>query len=60
MKLRNRYSEIKKHDLTDKRFNYDPRDKHAIFKSDLPEDKTDEEIDRYMPNNLSIYDQIGE
>ena len=60
MKLGNRYSEIKKYDLTDKRFNYDPRDKHAILKSDLPEDKTDEEIDRYMLNNLSIYDQIGE
>ena len=53
-------SEIKKHDLTNKQFNYDPRDKHAIFKSDLMEDKTDEEIDQYMLNNLSIYDQIGE
>ena len=53
-------SEIKKHDLTNKQFNYDPRDKHAILKSDLIEDKTDEEIDQYMLNNLSIYDQIGE
>ena len=53
-------SEIKKHDLTNKQFNYDPRDKHAILKSDLLEDKTDEEIDQYMLNNLSIYDQIGE
>ena len=53
-------SEIKKHDLTNKQFNYDPRDKHAILKSDLMEDKTDEEIDQYMLNNLSIYDQIGE
>ena len=52
--------EIKKHDLTNKQFNYDPRDKHAILKSDLMEDKTDEEIDQYMLNNLSIYDQIGE
>ena len=52
-------SEIKKHDLTNKQFNYDPRDKHAILKSDLMEDKTDEEIDQYMLNNLSIYDQIG-
>ena len=52
--------EIKKHDLTNKQFNYDPRDKHAILKSDLLEDKTDEEIDQYMLNNLSIYDQIGE
>ena len=41
-------------------FNYDPHDKHAILKSDLMEDKTDEEIDQYMLNNLSIYDQIGE
>lgn len=53
-------SEIKKHDLTNKQFNYDPLDKHAILKSDLLEDKTDEEIDQYMINNLSIYDQIGE
>ena len=53
-------SEIKKHDLTNKQFNYDPLDKHAILKSDLMEDKTDEEIDQYMLNNLSIYDQIGE
>ena len=53
-------SEIKKHDLTNKQFNYDPRDKHAILKSDLMEDKTDEEIGQYMLNNLSIYDQIGE
>ena len=53
-------SEIKKHDLTNKQFNYDPRDKHAILKSDLMEGKTDEEIDQYMLNNLSIYDQIGE
>jgi len=53
-------SEIKKHDLTNKQFNYDPLDKHAILKSDLLEDKTDEEIDQYMLNNLSIYDQIGE
>lgn len=53
-------SEIKKHDLTNKQFNYDSRDKHAILKSDLTEDKTDEEIDQYMLNNLSIYDQIGE
>lgn len=53
-------SEIQKHDLTNKQFNYDPRDKHAILKSDLMEDKTDEEIDQYMLNNLSIYDQIGE
>ena len=53
-------SEIKKHDLTNKQFNYDPRDKHAILKSDLMEDKTDEEIDQYMLNNLSIYGQIGE
>ena len=52
--------EIKKHDLTNKQFNYDPLDKHAILKSDLLEDKTDEEIDQYMLNNLSIYDQIGE
>lgn len=53
-------SEIQKHDLTNKQFNYDSRDKHAILKSDLMEDKTDEEIDQYMLNNLSIYDQIGE
>ena len=53
-------SEIKKHDLTNKQFNYDPLDKHDILKSDLLEDKTDEEIDQYMLNNLSIYDQIGE
>ena len=53
-------SEIKKHDLTNKQFNYDPRDKHAILKSDLMEDKTDEEIGQYILNNLSIYDQIGE
>ena len=52
-------SEIKEHDLTNKQFNYDPRDKHAILKSDLMEDKTDEKIDQYMLNNLSIYDQIG-
>lgn len=53
-------SEIQKYDLTNKQFNYDSRDKHAILKSDLMEDKTDEEIDQYMLNNLSIYDQIGE
>ena len=53
-------SEIQKHDLTNKQFNYDSRDKHAILKSDLMEDKTDEEIGQYMLNNLSIYDQIGE
>lgn len=53
-------SEIQKHDLTNKQFNYDSRDKHAILKSDLMEGKTDEEIDQYMLNNLSIYDQIGE
>ena len=53
-------SEIQKHDLTNKQFNYDSRDKHAILKSDLMEDKTDEEIDQYMLNNLSIYDQIVE
>lgn len=53
-------SEIKKHDLTNKQFNYAHRDKHAILKSDLMEDKTDEEIDQYMLNNLSIYDQMGE
>ena len=52
--------EIQKHDLTNKQFNYDPHDKHAILKSNLMEDKTDEEINRYMLNNLSIYDQIGE
>ena len=52
--------EIQKHDLTNKQFNYDPHDKHAILKSDLMEDKTDKEINRYMLNNLSIYDQIGE
>ena len=53
-------SEIKKHDLTNKQFNYEPRDTPAILKSDLMEDKTDEEINQYMLNNLSIYDQIGE
>lgn len=52
--------EIQKHDLTNKQFNYDLHDKHAILKSDLMEDKTDEEINQYMLNNLSIYDQIGE
>ena len=52
--------EIQKHELTNKQFNYDPRDKHAILKSDLMADKTDEEINQYMLNNLSIYDQIGE
>ena len=52
--------EIQKHDLTDRQFNYDPRDKHAVLKSDLMENKTDDEIDKYMLNNLSIYDQIGE
>ena len=52
--------EIQKHDLTNRQFNYDPRDKRAILKSDLMEDKTDEEIDKYMLNDLSIYDQIGE
>lgn len=52
--------EIQKHDLTNKQFNYDPCDKHAILKSDLMKDKTDEEIDQYMLKNLSIYDQIGE
>src|SRR5699024_2424509 len=43
-----------------KQFNYDPHDKHAILKSDLMKDKTDEEINQYMLNNLSIYDQIGD
>lgn len=52
--------EIQKHDLTNKQFNYDPCDKHAILKSDLMKDKTDEEIDQYMLKDLSIYDQIGE
>ncbi len=52
--------EIQKHDLTDKQFNYDPHDKRAILRSDLMADKTDEEINHYMHNNLSIYDQIGE
>ncbi len=52
--------EIQKHDLTNRQFNYDPRDKRAILKSDLMKDKTDEEIDKYMLNDLSIYDQIGE
>ena len=52
--------EIQKHDLTNKQFNYDLHDKHAILKSDLMEDKTDEEINQYMLNNLSIYDRIGE
>ena len=52
--------EIQKHDLTNKQFNYDLHDKHAILKSDLMADKTDEEINQYMLNNLSIYDQIGE
>ncbi|MCG4806134.1 hypothetical protein L0M83_22230, partial [Bacteroides uniformis] len=51
---------IQKHDLTNRQFNYDPRDKRAILKSDLMKDKTDEEIDKYMLNDLSIYDQIGE
>lgn len=51
--------EIQKHDLTDKQFNYDPHDKRAILRSDLMADKTDEEINHYMHNNLSIYDQIG-
>ena len=52
--------EIQKHDLTNKQFNYDLHDKHTILKSDLMADKTDEEINQYMLNNLSIYDQIGE
>ena len=52
--------EIQKHDLTNKQFNYDLHDKRAILKSDLMEDKTDEEINQYMLNNLSIYDQIGD
>ena len=52
--------EIQKHDLTNKQFNYDLHDKHAILKSDLMADKTDEEINQYMLNNLSIYDRIGE
>ena len=37
--------EIQKHDLTNKQFNYDPCDKHAILKSDLMKDKIDGEID---------------
>ncbi|MCH9394921.1 Mu transposase C-terminal domain-containing protein, partial [Limosilactobacillus reuteri] len=49
--------EIQKHDLTNKQFNYDLHDKHAILKSDLMADKTDEEINQYMLNNLSIYDR---
>ena len=53
-------AEIQKHDLTNKQFNYNPNDKRAILKSDLMEDKTNEEINQYMLNNLSIYDQIGE
>src|SRR5699024_4309393 len=52
--------ELQQHDLTNKQFNYDLNNKHAILISDLMEDKTDEEIDQYMLNNLSIYDQIGE
>lgn len=51
--------EIRKHELTNRQFNYDPYDKHAVLKSDLLADKTDEEIDKYMLDNLSIYDQIG-
>ena len=31
-----------------------------FLQSYLTEDKTDEEIDQYMLNNLSIYDQIEE
>lgn len=52
--------EIQKHELTDQQFNYDPQDKHAILKSDLMADKTDEEIDKYMLDNLSVYDHIGD
>ena len=52
--------EIRSHELTNRQFNYDSKDRHAILKSDLMADKSDEEIDEYMLNNLSIYDQIGE
>ena len=51
---------IRHHKITNYQFNYDPRDKRAILKSDLMKDKTDEEINQYILNDLSVYDQIGD
>lgn len=51
---------IRHHKITDHQFNYDPHDRRAVLKSDLMKDKTDEEINQYILNDLSVYDQIGD
>lgn len=53
-------AEIRSHNLTDKEFVYNTADHRAILKLDLMAKRSDEDIDKYMHHDLSIYDNLHE
>ena len=48
--------EIRSHNLTDKQFNYNEDDYKAILKTDLFKDRSEDELNKYMSENLKAYD----
>ena len=44
--------EISSHNLTDKQFNYNEDDYKAILKTDLFKDRSEDELNKYMSENL--------
>ena len=58
VKLRDKYRgvEIRSHNLTDKQFNYNEDDYKAILKTDLFKDRSEDELNKYMSENLKAYD----
>lgn len=50
--------EISSHNLTDKQFNYNEDDYKAILKTDLFKDRSEDELNKYMSENLKACDSL--
>ncbi|WP_137624781.1 IS21 family transposase [Lactiplantibacillus pingfangensis] len=49
---------IRAHDITTKAFNYHEEDRVQILKSDLLKDRSDQDIQAYIEEHLTDYDQV--
>lgn len=59
-KLRIYYNKecIKTHEISEKAFHYDAADMKEILRSDIFKDKSDEQLERYIEQSLSMYDRL--
>ena len=49
---------ISKHKISKERFNYHKQDALEILKSDVMKDKTDQDIEAFIQENINIYDEL--